>query len=124
VDADREALFVRIPAVQARALARLAADRRRPKQEVVSELLARALPEPGGDGVTVVGHHAFRAYEPDVMTLADVAELLGVEAGEIERLAASGELPGRRIGGQWRFARSAVLAWLSRGEAEGAPADR
>jgi excisionase family DNA binding protein len=27
--------------------------------------------------------------------------------------AEAGELPGRRIGGYWRFSRSAVLAWLA-----------
>jgi hypothetical protein len=26
--------------------------------------------------------------------------------------AASGEPPGRQVGGHWRFARSAALAWL------------
>jgi excisionase family DNA binding protein len=112
-DAEREALFVRIPSVQARALARLAAQAGRPKQEIVAELLARAMPG-GEDGGIVLGHHAFRAYEPpDVLTLEEVAELLGVEPGAIEQLAASGELPGRRIGDAWRFARPAVLEWLA-----------
>jgi excisionase family DNA binding protein len=125
--AEREALFVRIPAAQARALDRLAFEQRRPKQEVVSDLLSRSFEEDTRrvtiesqeDGGFVVGHHAFRAYEPDVLTLDEVAELLGVETRAIESLAREGEIPGREIGGAWRFARSAVLSWLARGAANG-----
>ena len=121
------ALFVRIPVDQARELDRIAFETRRAKQAVVSDLLARYLPaQPGTDRrrVTVetddgpglvVGHHAFRPYDPDVLTLEDTATLLGVEPKLVEKLAASGELPGRRIGDAWRFARSAVLDWLARG---------
>ena len=106
------ALFVRIPQAQARALDRLAFETRRPKQAVVSELLSRAI---GEEPATVVGRHAFRAFEPDVLTLEEVAELLAVEPAAVAELAASGELPGRRIGQHWRFARTAVLGWLAHG---------
>jgi excisionase family DNA binding protein len=117
------ALFVRIPQEQARALDRLAFETRRPKQAVVSELLERSIGGPAAGRVTietpepgpVVGRHAFRAFEPDVLTLEEVAELLAVAASAVEELALSGELPARRIGESWRFARSAVLAWLAAG---------
>jgi excisionase family DNA binding protein len=129
---EREALFVRIPSAQARAIDRLVFERRRPKQEVVSDLLSRSIDDEGrrvtiethDDGGLVLGHHAFRPYEPDVLTLAEVAELLGVEPAEIEQLALDGELPARRIGEAWRFARSAVLAWLAHGSAGPAASDR
>jgi excisionase family DNA binding protein len=124
---EREALFVRIPAAQARAIDRLAFEQRRPKQEVVSELLSRSYAELGRrvtietheDSGLVLGHHAFRPIEPDVLTLIEVAELLGVESKLVEELTRGGEIPGRQIGGEWRFARSAVLAWLARGSAVG-----
>jgi excisionase family DNA binding protein len=119
---EREALFVRIPSAQARAIDRLAFEQRRPKQEVVSDLLSRSI-ETHDDGGLVLGHHAFRPYEPDVLTLAEVAELLGVEPAEIEQLALDGELPARRIGEAWRFARSAVLAWLAHGSSGPAASD-
>ena len=131
------ALFVRIPQAQARALDRLAFETRRPKQAVVSELLSRAIGEEPAptlsraigepttgrrvtietvqEPATVVGRHAFRAFEPDVLTLEEVAELLAVEPAAVAELAASGELPGRRIGEHWRFARTAVLGWLAHG---------
>jgi excisionase family DNA binding protein len=129
---EREALFVRIPSAQARAIDRLVFERRRPKQEVVSDLLSRSIDDEGrrvtiethDDGGLVLGHHAFRPYEPDVLTLAEVAELLGVEPAEIEQLALDGELPARRIGEAWRCARSAVLAWLAHGSAGPAASDR
>jgi hypothetical protein len=33
-------------------------------------------------------------------------------------LARAGELPGRELGGEWRFARVALLGWLGTGTAE------
>ena len=125
------ALFVRIPQAQARALDRLAFESRRPKQAVVSDLLSRAIATPAGRRVTietlpeqatVVGRHAFRPFEPDVLTLEEVAELLAVDPAAVAALARDGELPGRQIGEAWRFARTAVLAWLAHEGASAAPA--
>ena len=48
----------------------------------------------------------------EVMTLAEAADYLGVEQAEVERLAESGDLPGRRIGDEWRFSRAAIEDWL------------
>lgn len=137
---DREALFVRIPTSEAERLDRAAFELRLSKQDLVSGLVARyvdpaspssldALRDLGGEQpaarrVTVelgreqlaVGHHDFRpAPAPDVLTLADVAALLQVEEDVVERLAADGELPARRVGEVWRFARAAVLDWLAAG---------
>ena len=61
-----------------------------------------------------VGHHAFTPAElPDVLTPAQAAVLLQVTEDEIVALAEAGTLPGRRIGEHWRFARPALIAWLS-----------
>ena len=51
----------------------------------------------------------------EVLTLQDAAVLLQVDTGALRRLAESGELPGRLIGGHWRFSRWAVLEWLAAG---------
>lgn len=139
-DGGREALFVRIPTTEAARLDRAAFELRVSKQDLVSGLVARyvdpaspasleALRDLGdapaqGRRVTVelgsdqlaVGHHDFRpAPAPDVLTLADAAALLQVEEEVVEQLAERGELPGRRVGDAWRFARSAVLDWLAAG---------
>jgi excisionase family DNA binding protein len=57
----------------------------------------------------------------EVLTLQDAAVLLQVDAGALRRLAEAGELPGRLIGGHWRFSRWAVLEWLAHG---GGPAQQ
>jgi excisionase family DNA binding protein len=129
---DTAALFVRIPQSQARALDRLAFESGRPKQAVVSELLARYVDEPAARreppprraSEPELGRHSFRSFETDVLTLEGVAALLAVEPELIAALAERGELPGRRIGAQWRFARSAVLDWLAAGGPVPARADR
>ena len=49
----------------------------------------------------------------EVLTLEEVACLLRLSADSVRQLAEERELPGRRIDGEWRFARSAVMLWLS-----------
>ncbi len=48
------------------------------------------------------------------MTLAELARHIGMDARELQRLARKGVLPGRLIGGQWRFNRFQMLDWLQR----------
>src|SRR3954447_11143962 len=67
------------------------------------------------DDVTVGRVGFVPAPEPptgDVLTLPQVAVLLRVDEDAVQGLPGSGELPGREIGGEWRFARQAVLDWL------------
>jgi excisionase family DNA binding protein len=124
---ETAALFVRLPLQEAEKLDRFAFERRIPKRDVVRTLLAERLddadviwhhpapppmPIPPGAEV-VVGRAEFTpADAQEVLTVEQVAELLQVEPDAVAELADSGELPGRRIGEQWRFLRSAVLAWL------------
>jgi excisionase family DNA binding protein len=137
-DSDQElaALFVRLPVEQAEKLDRAAFELKVPKQQLVGALLERfsasqlaRLPglESGRRRVVVesevddmaVGSHSFRPFEPpEVLSPAEVAELLQVEEPLVQKLADSGELPGRRIGKEWRFSRSAVLEWLGAAEEE------
>jgi excisionase family DNA binding protein len=98
------ALYVRIPESQAQRIDSLAAALGKSKQQVVTEILSTRL---SGDLAT--------AAEPssDVLTLEQTATLLGVETSDVEDAVRNEGLPGRRIGGQWRFAKQAVLAWLA-----------
>lgn len=48
-----------------------------------------------------------------VLTGVEAAELLRVSVKTVLRLARDGELPGRKVGREWRFARADLLAWLS-----------
>jgi excisionase family DNA binding protein len=43
----------------------------------------------------------------------EAAAMLRIAEPELVRAAERGELPGRRIGDEWRFGREALLAWLS-----------
>ena len=108
---DRVPLYVRLPREQAAALDRLVDATGQRKQHVVSELLADQL-EVGRIDI---------AETPDtpleeVLTLEELARLLRLSTEALEIRARDGDLPGRRVGGEWRFARSAVLQWLSEGE--------
>ncbi len=68
-----------------------------------------------GDGGLTVGRIALREDEPEVLSPGEAAALLKVSEDELMVAAQEGQLPGRRVGEQWRFSRSALLAWL-RGE--------
>jgi excisionase family DNA binding protein len=111
---DRTALYVRIPTPVAEGLDRAAFERRTSKQDLVTAALRRITIE-GHDDALTVGHAEVRPAAPtDVLTLAGVADLLQAAEEDVRALAEAGELPGRRVGGDWRFAREAVLRWLAR----------
>jgi excisionase family DNA binding protein len=137
---DREALFVRIPTSEAERLDRASFELKVSKQDLIAGLVARyvdpASPtslealralgdETGGRRVTIaadqsltLGHADFRpapAPVTDVLTLADAAALLQVDEDAVSELAERAELPGRKVGGSWRFARQAILDWLAGG---------
>ena len=113
---ERTPLFVRLPRDQAAALDRLADVTGRRKQALVSELL--------GDRLTVDRPLAIGRVEvtntpeasDDVLTLEETTALLKLPVDAVRTRAEEGDLPGRRFGKEWRFARNAVLAWLAEGE--------
>ncbi len=47
-----------------------------------------------------------------MMTIREVAEYLSVHEKTIYRLVKSGELPALRVGGQWRFEKKVLDAWI------------
>ncbi len=53
----------------------------------------------------------------DILTMAQVAEALSMEAPSVRALLEAGELPGRRIGYQWYVTRRKLLAFIEGGEA-------
>ena len=50
----------------------------------------------------------------EVLTLDEVAHLLRVNPNDVAQLAREHRIPGRLIGGHWRFRRTAILDWLGR----------
>jgi len=115
---ERTPLFVRLPRNQAAALDRLAGATGRRKQSLVSELLGDRLtvPRPLSVGRVELTHSP--QVGDDVLTLGEVAKLLKLPVEAVRARAEDGEMPGRRFGKEWRFARLAVLAWLTSGESQ------
>jgi excisionase family DNA binding protein len=100
-------LYVRLPNEQAARLDAAVRELKASKRELISTLVARHLDD------VVLGHHEFRPDPPaDVLTAEQAAALLQVEQELVEQLAEKGELPGRLLGGEWRFARAALLRWV------------
>jgi hypothetical protein len=108
------ALFVRVPERQARELDRIAFELKRPKREIVSALLSTLAVE---DGRLVVGHADLGErpgpVAPQVLDATQLAAFLDVDRESVLALAEHGELPGRKIAGDWRFSRAAIIAWLA-----------
>jgi excisionase family DNA binding protein len=106
---DTAAIFARIPRAEAEKLQRLSFELKRPKQEIIAGLVAQYSP---GEEWTL-GRHSFLPSEPpEVMTMTQLATYLQTDEDTVRALAEAGELPGRLVGGEWRFSRQAVLAWL------------
>ena len=102
-------LFVRLPAASAEKLSRAAFELKTPKRELVADLVDRYL---GAEDI-LVGRAVPELRGPDVLTLPQLAELLQVDEKTVRSLATAGDLPGRKLGRQWRFSRQAVLDWLA-----------
>jgi excisionase family DNA binding protein len=108
-------LFVRLPKQQVAALDRLANQTGRPKQHLLSELLADRM----ASGTLSVGRVEVansEATDGDVLTLEEAATLFKLSPEAIQAAVESGNVPGRRFGKDWRFSRLALLTWLGRGE--------
>src|SRR5215218_7727966 len=117
-ETDYSALYVRIPTAEAEKLHRAADVLGRPKRELITKLVAQfdphdpvwtrevAGPMEVAHAEWSVGQHSFRpAAELEILTPAQLAGLLQVEE--------QGELPGRKVGEEWRFSREAILVWLA-----------
>ena len=49
----------------------------------------------------------------EILTPREAAEYLSVHVRTIYRLAKNREIPGRKVGGSWRFKKDALDEWLS-----------
>jgi excisionase family DNA binding protein len=107
--ADESPLFVRLPNEDARQLERAVAASGKSKRRLVSEAVREHLSDDG----LVVGRAALRERGDEVLTLGEMAALLKLDEPAVLAAAQGGDLPGREIGGHWRFSRGAILAWLA-----------
>jgi excisionase family DNA binding protein len=125
---DRRALYVRLPNEAAEKLDRAAFELRVAKQDIVADLVQNHLAHVAGtrrvvveslDDSLTVGHHSFTPIEElEVMTVDEAAELLRIEPDQLAKLVESGDVPGRKLGDEWRFTRTALLNWLGNNDEE------
>jgi len=52
----------------------------------------------------------------DILDADEVAEMLRVHPRTVKRLASQGDLPGFRVGGQWRYSHEAIGEYIRRQE--------
>ena len=50
--------------------------------------------------------------QDDILTISEVASLLKVAEKTVYGLAQKGDLPAFKVGGQWRFSRTAIDSWI------------
>jgi excisionase family DNA binding protein len=124
-DEKRTALYVRIPQSHAEKLDRVAFELKVPKQDLIAGLVEDMKIAPGFtrrrtevvevDDSLSVGRASFLPYgQPEVLRLAEAADLLQVEEDVVISMAEAGELPARKLGEDWRFSRIALIDWLGR----------
>lgn len=123
------AIYVRMPTGVAEKLDRASEALGISKRDVLTTLVSdrldiegddlRSLRHAGLPPTRIVAHAGPRAAahpavtpEAEVLSLGEAARLLRVPTESLEPMAESGEIPGRRIGGEWRFSREALLSWL------------
>jgi excisionase family DNA binding protein len=49
----------------------------------------------------------------EILTPREAAEYLSIHVRTIYRLVKNGEIPGRKVGGSWRFKKITLDEWLS-----------
>lgn len=64
----------------------------------------------GQDGPLVTGR--------DILNIDQAAELLGVSVKTFNKVLHSENLPGRKIGREWKFSRQALIDWVGGGRSE------
>jgi len=74
-------------------------------------------------GMTVSAYNPTATYiethqEKDVLNLEEASEFLKIDIGEMDELLRTENIPARKIGGQWKFSRSALLKWLGDGNSK------
>jgi excisionase family DNA binding protein len=54
----------------------------------------------------------------EVLTIEEAAELLGVSVKTFNKVLHSENIPGRKIGREWKFSRQALIDWVGRGRSK------
>jgi len=63
-----------------------------------------------------LGLYDLDAPRPEVLGVEGAARFLGFHPYTIREKARAGQIPGRKVGREWRFTRRQLLDWLEGGE--------
>jgi excisionase family DNA binding protein len=114
---EESALFVRLPADAVDRLHRAAEALGMRKKDLVAGLVTKYVDPDSRRGLSALGalgSYSFQPYDPpEVMNAAQAADFLQIDEAVVVEMARTGKLPGRKLGGDWRFSRAALVAWLS-----------
>lgn len=122
---------MRLPAVAVEKLDRAAEALGMRKKDLVAGLVSKYVDPDSDRGLTTLGSlstprslagpvemvRGSYSFVPDgpleIMNAEQAGQFLQIEAATVIELADEGQLPGRKLGGSWRFSRAALVAWLS-----------
>jgi hypothetical protein len=127
------ALFVRLPADAVEKLHRAAEAMGMRKKDLVANLVSKYVDPDSPRGLHTLGSlstrpfgmsgstmeggrgsYSFQPYDsPEVMTTEQAAAFLQIDEAEVLEMAEARKLPGRKLAAGWRFARVALVTWLS-----------
>ena len=106
-------LYVKLPQNAVEKLHRAAEELGIHKKDIVAGLVTKYL-DPISSPTPTTGSYSFRPYDPpEIMNAEQAGQFLQLEKKNVVELAEAGKLPGKKLGPVWRFAREALVAWLS-----------
>jgi excisionase family DNA binding protein len=106
---EMKPLFVRVAATAADRLDRAADETGQSKRRLVESAVQSYL---GEDGL-VLGRASINEAAPEVLTEGEAAAFLRIEEKALLSAVEQGEIPARKIAGEWRFSREVLLGWLA-----------
>jgi len=56
--------------------------------------------------------------EHEILNLVEAAHFLGVSAKTFQKVLREGDVPGRKVGREWKFSRLALTEWIGRGRSK------
>jgi len=68
-----------------------------------------------GDGQPERDGQAPSAEQRDILDIEGAAELLGISQKTFNKVLHSQDMPGRKIGREWKFSRRALIEWVGSG---------
>lgn len=67
------------------------------------------------------GKGIMETREKEVLNADEAAEFLGFNPVTVRLKARAGEIPGRKLGREWRFSRRQLLEWVEGGDRQPTP---